>query len=118
MSIAYKNGGSPKIQVLTPNLFELAHGKEPPHLYPPMRHPASLCLFHPDRYEWTRQMRIVDTIVPWTAEWLFHYELWLGTGEWHGGGEHPESGRSRGYSRRLSERWLRQRPMTSSGAVA
>jgi hypothetical protein len=22
-------------------------------------------------------MMIVDTIVPWTAEWLLHYEVWL-----------------------------------------
>jgi hypothetical protein len=29
---------------------------------------------------------IADTIVPWTAEWLVHYEIWLVTGEWYGGG--------------------------------
>lgn len=26
------------------------------------------------------------TIVPWTIEWLFYYEIWLGIGEWCGGG--------------------------------
>jgi hypothetical protein len=29
------------------------------------------------------------TIIPWTIEWLFFYETWLATGEWHGGGKHP-----------------------------
>jgi hypothetical protein len=24
--------------------------------------------------------------VPWTCEWLFHFESWLFTGEWEGGG--------------------------------
>ena len=32
-------------------------------------------------------MLIADTIVPWTCEWLVHYEIWFATGEWHGGGE-------------------------------
>lgn len=36
--------------------------------------------------EWDSTMLISETIIPWTAEWLLHYELWLATGEWHGGG--------------------------------
>lgn len=31
-------------------------------------------------------MLIANTIVPWTSEWLFYYEIWLATGQWHGGG--------------------------------
>jgi hypothetical protein len=32
--------------------------------------------------------------VPWLLLWLSFYELWLITGEWHGGGVHPvEQGR-------------------------
>jgi len=27
---------------------------------------------------------LAKTIVPWTAEWLFLYELWLETGMWWG----------------------------------
>ena len=34
-------------------------------------------------------MLIVDTTVPWTAEWLLNYEIWLATGSWYGGGEWP-----------------------------
>ena len=31
---------------------------------------------------------IADTIIPWTSEWLLHYEIWVATGIWHGGGIH------------------------------
>lgn len=34
---------------------------------------------------------IADTIVPWTQEWLFFYEIWLATNEWCGGGHTPVS---------------------------
>ena len=29
-----------------------------------------------------------NTIVPWIADWLYYYEVWLFTGEWEGGGIH------------------------------
>lgn len=50
---------------------------------------ARLCLYHPQKYEWNRSMSVADTLIPWTCEWLFHYELWLDQGIWYGGGEHP-----------------------------
>ncbi len=34
-------------------------------------------------------MTLADTILPWASLWLFYYEVWLATGEWVGGGEHP-----------------------------
>jgi hypothetical protein len=34
-------------------------------------------------------MLIADSVVPWASEWLFFYEIWLPSGEWHGGGEWP-----------------------------
>lgn len=37
-------------------------------------------------------MLLAKTILPWTAEWLLHYEVWLVTGEWVGGGVHPNGG--------------------------
>jgi len=33
---------------------------------------------------------IVDRIVPWTIKWLFFHEEWVASGEWKGGGHHPE----------------------------
>lgn len=38
---------------------------------------------------------LADTIIPWTVEWLYFYELWLATGEWLGGGEHPDFGKEK-----------------------
>jgi hypothetical protein len=34
-------------------------------------------------------MFLADTVVPWTSEWLFFYEVWHATGLWLGGGTHP-----------------------------
>ena len=53
-----------------------------PHTYPG----NELCLFYPG--EWQHDRFLAVTIVPWTAEWLLHYEIWLATGEWTGGGRH------------------------------
>ncbi len=36
--------------------------------------------------EWKHDMLLSVTILPWIAEWLIHYELWLITGHWTGGG--------------------------------
>ena len=36
--------------------------------------------------EWNADMLISESVVPWTSEWLLHYELWLATDEWLGGG--------------------------------
>ena len=42
--------------------------------------------------EWAERMLIAEIIVPWISEWLLHYEIWLVTGEWHGGGMHVRRG--------------------------
>jgi hypothetical protein len=49
---------------------------------------GGLCLHL--REEWRPNQFIADTIVPWTAFWLINYEYWLASGEWLGGGQHPE----------------------------
>ena len=41
--------------------------------------------------EFTTYKFLSKTIVPWTVEWLYFYELWLATGEWYGGGDHPST---------------------------
>lgn len=48
-----------------------------------------ICLY---RYsEFNSQKMLANTIIPWTVEWLYFYEMWLATGEWLGGGEHINS---------------------------
>jgi hypothetical protein len=51
----------------------------------------TLCLYYGSR-EWNSSMLIANTLVPWTAEWLAHHEVWLATGgDWHGGGVHDQA---------------------------
>lgn len=61
-----------------------------PHIYGPHDDPrgTDLCLFHPASRDWTDDMLLAESIVPWAAEWLFYYEVWHVTGMW-GGEEAP-----------------------------
>ncbi len=54
------------------------------HVWPKER---DLCLFY--KGEWTPMKKIGETIIPWTAKWLYFYEAWEVTGKWLGGGIHP-----------------------------
>jgi len=49
-----------------------------------------LCLFDPAQDQWNPDEYIADKIIPWAIKWLWHHEVWLATGEWHGGGRHTE----------------------------
>lgn len=84
IQLRYKLGESPQIHVLKPELVA-PEGKRLPHTYPGKR----LCLYLPRTGEWRGDMLLSQTIVPWISEWLLHYEIWLVTGKWYGGGIHP-----------------------------
>ena len=74
--------------VVSPNPLALADGAQRlPHVYDHVK--QQLCLYYGPAREWTPDKMIADTIVPWASEWLLHYEFWLVTGIWHGGGIHP-----------------------------
>lgn len=78
------NMNQPNVTVLSPPLMK--RGDESiPHVYPGNK----LCLFLPRKKEWTKEKLISQTIIPWTSLWLYYYEMWHATGEWLGGGEHP-----------------------------
>jgi hypothetical protein len=53
-----------------------------------------LCLFLPGSREWNGDDPIALTILPWASLWLYFYEVWHATGEWLGGGVHPEEATS------------------------
>lgn len=83
----------PSVRLLTP----IARRPESPdltipHIYGPHDDPrgADLCLFHPQSRDWNDDMLVAESIIPWTAEWLFYYEMWLVTGIW--GGDEAEHG--------------------------
>ena len=87
IQIRYRLGKSPEVFVMSPNLRDLSGGTQIPHLYDQDR--QKLCLYLPGTGEWTATKLIADTIVPWTNLWLYYFEDWLETREWHGGGKHP-----------------------------
>lgn len=89
--LVYKIGESPKIWVIGDELEKL-EDKDFPHNYHKDidNKMVRICLY---RYsEFNAQKIIADTIIPWTIEWLYFYELWLATGVWLGGGDHPQQG--------------------------
>jgi len=86
ISLKYVLGKHPKVFVINKKL-ELAEGKTKlPHAYSTEK--QHLCIYYKKANEWRSSMSIADTIIPWTSEWLFFYEIWLSTGKWKGGGIH------------------------------
>lgn len=88
LRILYKQGRTPSVYVDDPDLTELAQGENIPHVY--QQKPTRLCLYLPGTGQWSAGKWIFQTIVPWTLLWLYYFEDWLATGEWKGGGKHPD----------------------------
>lgn len=91
IQVEYTIKDVPRVRILDPQLIVRQGDKRLPHTYPDEDNRRNLvrpCLFVPD--EWDARSHIAATIVPWTCEWLLHYEMWVVTGEWLGGGLHPE----------------------------
>ncbi|MBT2303410.1 hypothetical protein J7E70_23450 [Variovorax paradoxus] len=80
---------SPVMFVVKPDLCSLADGRPLPHVYHHHGPGTCLCLWLPRKNEWQSQMRLLETYLAWTGEWLNYFEEWLATDEWAGGGEHP-----------------------------
>ena len=73
----------PKVTVVDP-VLTCREGESLPHVFAG----DELCLYY-DEFD-ARKHLIADTVVPWASEWLYYYELWLTTGDWRGGGVHPD----------------------------
>jgi hypothetical protein len=83
--IEYRADEPPRVHVLSPKLEPREEGGRLPHVYPGDR----LCLYLPGTGEWSPDMSLAHTIVPWASEWLFFYETWRVLGVWLGGGVEP-----------------------------
>lgn len=83
VQVRYQYGLWPATRVRDPILQPRPGASGLPHVYTG----DELCLYLPG--EWNPAMSIGHTILPWASEWLFHYEMWLATGKWAGGGRHP-----------------------------
>ena len=84
VTITYNGNKIPTVKVNSP-----AFDVKPPHTY----EDNSLCLFHRDNYNWTKDCLIAKNIVDWTAAWAFFHQYWLQTGVW-AGPEVPHSNKS------------------------
>lgn len=88
--IQYSLKSIPNIFVLSPQLSLAKGAVSLPHVYDSKL--QKLCLFHPQQQRWKSSYLLANTVVPWALEWLLHYEIWVGTNEWHGGGiEHEKA---------------------------
>lgn len=82
ISITYLQGKHPITKVHSSLI--IPEGKKLPHVYSQSK--KELCLYYPKDNEWHKGLWIVETILPWASEWLYHYENWVVTGHWKGGG--------------------------------
>jgi hypothetical protein len=89
----------PEMIVISPDIQELVGKRKLPHIYPYKKRGTKLCLWTPMYGEWDYSMKLIETYVPWTVEWLWYFEHWLITDEWLGGGEQPTSGSRLGRPR-------------------
>lgn len=80
VKLTYSQITRPRVVIIDPKLHCVTDGAIP-HLY----RDGSICLN--DTHQWDPSMLLVDTIIPWTSEWLYFYELWVATGTWFGDGE-------------------------------
>ncbi|MEU8205821.1 hypothetical protein [Streptosporangium sp. NPDC049046] len=80
VEVTYRHRSRPRVMVIDPELKLHPRATALPHVYPK----GDLCLHLPG--EWNDSMLLARTIMPWTCEWLLHYELWLITGRWAGSG--------------------------------
>jgi hypothetical protein len=84
--IEYRAKSPPTLVVEDPPLRRRQPDEKIPHTYEEDRP----CVYLPSTGEWRSDKYIAHTIVPWLSTWLFFYEVWRATGEWLGGGIHPE----------------------------
>lgn len=73
--ISHPFGHTPEVWVVKPSIHRRA-----PHRYGD----GSLCLFWPREWRWSAGACMAETLVPWTAFWLYFYEIWLVTDDWLG----------------------------------
>jgi hypothetical protein len=73
IQIGYRPRQPPEVRVL--DALETRSGESLPHVYVD----GTLCVYLPG--EWNENMYLDESIVPWAAEWLANYEIWLATGE-------------------------------------
>ena len=72
----YRDLVSPDARILCPKI----EPKRELHFYKT----GNLCLYDWREQPWQDKWHLADTVIPWTAEWLLYYEIYLLTGKWLG----------------------------------
>lgn len=76
----------PKVFVLCPKLKTYSN-KSIPHTYGMQKIKGKeylqICPFYPEE-DWNNTMIIADTVLLWSIEWFYFYEIWLVSGKWCG----------------------------------
>ena len=85
VEIRYAVGKPPEVWVLSPPLLCREGATRIPHMYGQER----LCLYLPGSGEWSPELSLGRSFLPWISLWLYFYEVWHATGEWLGGGLEP-----------------------------
>jgi len=85
VELRYAVGKPPEVRVLSPPLRCREGATDIPHMYGQKR----LCLYLPGSGEWSSELPLGRTFLPWISLWLYFYEVWHATGEWLGGGVEP-----------------------------
>ncbi len=80
-------GEYPQMYCLDPLLSVLAAGRKLPHVRT-RTEPIEMCLFMRRVECWTDDMFLANVTVPLASYWLAHFEEWLFSGHWRGGGTH------------------------------
>lgn len=76
IEVSYTPWGSPDVKILSPKI----EPKRELHFYKT----GNLCLYDWREQPWQDRWHLADTVIPWTAEWLLYYEIYLLTGKWIG----------------------------------
>ncbi len=76
IEIDYPMGGIPHVTIKDPSIIAKART----HVYKE----GCLCLYDPQQTPWRGTNNLHETIIPWIAEWIVFYELYLIEGKWLG----------------------------------
>ena len=74
IGIRYRHEGIPEVKIRRPEISNRVH----------MYRNDTLCLYDYRDQPWSGRNNLHETIIPWTAEWLVFYELYLECGKWLG----------------------------------
>ena len=76
IAISYEQDGIPRVKIKEPQITPSSRI----HMYDN----GTLCLYQPKETPWQSSDNLHEKIIPWTAEWLVFYELYLMCGKWLG----------------------------------